>query len=340
MKTDIGAVMYCSTCGAAFPLTSNFCPQCGKPALKADPIHGWQAVTTVNRVATANAASDLISANDTETAAGREADLQEISIAPPNPNSMAATNTSTATFSDPGRPKYANSGSIVLTVFSLLCLIFGVMQGFIPIFLIAAIIFGGLAALCAFRWPLSISIHSVVLTTSLLLAGVVGIALGRDPFGPSYRYLTQGNTEIRINEKNGRTDRLTNGGWEPIAFDHNAMQLPQDENSKITLSNGVWKSNYLSGEVCFDVSNSSDYVVKSIAIVVTAKDKSGNEVKDLSDDPFSLYTSNGPSGTMLTSTYGLLNTGGSYHVCGNKSRALADGEIWSYTGMQAWGWKK
>jgi hypothetical protein len=179
-----------------------------------------------------------------------------------------------------------------------------------------------------------------VLTFSLLLAGVVGIALDRDTFGPSYKYLTQGNSEIRIDEKNGRTDRLANGAWVPIAFDHNAMQLPQGENSKITLSNGVWKSFYSSGEVCFDASNFSDYVVKTVAITVTVKDKGGNEVKELSDNPYDAYLSSGPAGTTLTSSYGLLNTGESYQVCKYKPRTLADGETWSYTGTQAWGWKK
>jgi hypothetical protein len=222
------------------------------------------------------------------------------------------------------------------------------MHGFIPIFLIAAGFFGGLATLCAFRWPLSMSLHSAVLTFSLLLAGVVGIALDRDAFGPSYKYLTQGNAEIRVDEKNGRTDRLTNGGWQPIAFDHNAMQLPQDQNSRITLSNGEWKSFYSSGEVCFDVSNSSDYVVKTIAIAVKVKNKAGNEVEDLSDSRYStMYIPNKPdgtpgepAGTTLTSSYGLLNTGGSDRVCRVKPRTLADGETWSYSAMQAWGWKK
>jgi hypothetical protein len=236
--------------------------------------------------------------------------------------------------------RHYNGGSITLGAFGLICFIISAVQGFIPIFLIAGLAFGGLAWLCAVKWPLSEVLLSVVLVSSLLVAAVVGVALDRDTFRPSYRYLTQGNSEIRIDEKNGRTDRLTNGGWQPIAFDHDAMQLPQDQNSRITLSNGEWKSFYSSGEVCFDVSNSSDYVVKTIAIAVTVKDKAGNEVKDLSDSPYLALVSSGPAGTTLTSSYGLLNTGGSDRLCKGKPRALADGETWSYSGTQAWGWKK
>ena len=68
--------------------------------------------------------------------------------------------------------------------------------------------------------------------------------------------------------------------------------------------------------------------------------KAGNEVKELSDNPYASALSNGPAGTTLTSSYGLLNTSESYQVCKYKLRALADGETWSYTGTQAWGWKK
>jgi hypothetical protein len=348
--------MYCSKCGAAFPSTSNFCPQCGAPALKEDPVHGWRAEETsvgvsnregtagaeaLDNVPTVNEVSGPISAIDPESAEAQEAGPQDIAIASRDSNSEAQPNSSNKVVGDSSQQKYANSGSIVLAVFSALCLILGVMQGFIPIFLIAAIIFGGLATLCAFRWPLPMLVHAVVLTSSLVLAGVVGIALDRDTFGPSYRYLTQGNSEIRIDEKSGRTDRLANGGWVPIAFDHNAMQLPEGEDSKITLSNGVWKSSYPGAEVCFDASNFSSYVVKTIAIAVTVKDKAGNEVKELSDNPFDLsYSASGPAGTTLTSSYGLVNTGESYQVCKYKPRTLADGETWSYTGTQAWGWKK
>ena len=131
--------MYCSTCGAAFPSTSHFCPQCGKPALKEDPVHGWQAAETANDTGTANAAFD------SDTAENQEADKQAIATAQPNSNSIAVPGVPSTMVSGLERPKHTNPGSIVLVVFSVLCLIFGVMHGFIPIFLIAAGFFGGLA---------------------------------------------------------------------------------------------------------------------------------------------------------------------------------------------------
>ena len=75
--------MYCSKCGAAFPSTSNFCPQCGAPALKEDPVHGWRAEETsvgvsnregtagaeaLDNVPTVNEVSGPISAIDPESA--------------------------------------------------------------------------------------------------------------------------------------------------------------------------------------------------------------------------------------------------------------------------------
>jgi len=320
--------MYCIGCGAALPIEVLTCPNCGKRRCILD-----------------DPANDP-SPSDATPATEKIADGCTRPLGSDNPTS--GNSAAPAADQPKSSLRHYNGGSITLGAFGLICFIISAVQGFIPIFLIAGLVFGGLAWLCAVKWPLSEVLLSVVLVSSLLVAGVVGIALDRDTFRPSYRYLTQGNSEIRIDEKNGRTDQLTNGGWQPIAFDHDAMQLPQDQNSRIALSNGEWKSFYSSGEVCFDVLNSSDYVVKTIAIAVKVKDKAGNEVEDLSDSRYStMYIPNKPdgtpgepAGTTLTSSYGLLNTGGSDRVCKGKPRALADGETWSYTGTQAWGWKK
>jgi hypothetical protein len=34
-----------------------------------------------------------------------------------------------------------------------------------------------------------------------------------------YTYLQQGNTQVRVDERSGRTDRLTDNGWIPISFE-------------------------------------------------------------------------------------------------------------------------
>ncbi len=312
--------MYCIECGAALPNEVLSCPNCGKSCYILD-----------------EPANDTTPADAPPATEKVADDITRLLGSDSNTSGNSATSVTNQPSSS---LRHYNGGSITLGAFCLICFIISAVQGFMPIFLIAGLTFGGLAWIYAIKWPLSEVLISVVLVSSLLVAGVVGIALDRDTFRPSYKYLTQGNAEIRIDEKNGRTDRLTNGGWQPIAFDHDAIQLPQDQNLRITLSNGEWKSFYSSGEVCFDVSNSSDYVVKTIAIVVTVKDKAGNEVKDLSDSQYLALVSNGPVGTTLMSSYGLLNTGGLDHVCKGKPRALANGETWSYSGTQAWGWKK
>jgi hypothetical protein len=144
--------------------------------------------------------------------------------------------------------RYANVGSITLGAFALICMILGAIQGFIPIFLIEGVAFSGLSWLCAARWPLSSRVFSAVFVSSLLLAGLVGVTLDQDAFGPRYRYLSQGSVEFRIDEKAGRTDRLGSGGWYPVAFDREAQEVP----ASVELTKGYWPSSIGSGKICLE----------------------------------------------------------------------------------------
>jgi hypothetical protein len=213
----------------------------------------------------------------------------------------------------------------------------GAVQGFIPIFLIEGVAFGALAWLCASRWPFSEGVHAAVWVASLLLAGLVGVTLDQDSFGPRYRYLTQGNQELRIDEKAGRTDRLAVGSWVPVAFDKPPQDISTlggntiDEILGVQLTGGSWSAAGLYGgqEVCFTIKNSSDYVLQSVSITVTTQQK---------DDPNNKPTSS--EQVILKSKYsGLIPKGGSDLICGRVSHVFASGESWSYSNQEALGWK-
>jgi hypothetical protein len=46
---------------------------------------------------------------------------------------------------------------------------------------------------------------------------------------PKYIYLQQSQTQIRVDKRSGRTDRLTNNGWIPISFNSPSVDVPKDE---------------------------------------------------------------------------------------------------------------
>jgi hypothetical protein len=242
------------------------------------------------------------------------------------------------------RPRYANAGSITLGAFALVCLALGAIQGFVPIFLIEGAAFGGLAWLCAARWPLSALLHPIVLVSSLLIAVLVGVALDQDTFGPRYRYLSQGSVQYRVDEKAGRTDRLGDGGWHPVAFDSEARKVPGADtlfDHSIVLTQGGWTATLspLGGKICFAVTNSSDYVVERVEIVAHIQKKSDPEAgKDGAPDFYSAAT--GPQVVLKNYGGGFIDAGETRLACGSAPRDLSADETWSYTYAGAYGWKR
>jgi hypothetical protein len=308
--------MFCDSCGIALQNESRFCPRCGKRSIL-DPSVSDQA-------------SEIESLVTENTAAEPEPLLEADGPMPGDPSS-------TTSIGLKSRVRHANGGSITLGAFGLIFFIIGAVQGFIPIFLIAGLAFGGLAWLCAVRWPLSEALLSIVLASSLLVAGLVGVTLDQDTFGPRYRYLTQGNQELRIDEKAGRTDRLAVGSWVPIAFDKPPQDISKlggnilDDLLTVQLTGGSWSTAGLYGgqEVCFTIKNSSNYVLQSVSITVTTQQK---------DDPKNTPTSS--EQVMLKSKYGgLIQKGESDLICGRVSHVFASGESWSYSNQEVFGWK-
>ena len=231
--------------------------------------------------------------------------------------------------------RYANAGSITLGAAALICVVLGAVQGFIPIFLIEGVAFAGLAWLCAAKWPLGQSLHSVVLVGSLLLAGLAGVSLDQDTFGPRYRYLSQGSVQYRVDEKAGRTERLGNHGWYPVAFDSEAKEINAlDAILTVNLTKGYWEPAIAGGDICFTVSNSSGYILDRITIQVQTQKK--NDANAGKGDASALNQQ------IVLKSYGggLIGTGDTVLACASSPRDLGTDETWSYSDVHIYGWKR
>jgi hypothetical protein len=314
--------MYCVGCGSTLQNEFQFCPRCGKRSVLDE--------TTSD--------TDLPEAPaNTEINTNGKGKAFEPELSPPTEISTNAVAQTVSTQSAAGNSKvanrYVNVGSITLGVIGVSCLILGAVQGFIPIFLIEGVAFGALAWLCAARWPLSPHAFSAVFVSSLLLAGLVGVTLDQDTFGPRYHYLSQGSTQYRIDEKAGRTDRLGSGGWHPVAFDKAPEELPTSEVSvfDFSLKDGHWGPNWPNGdEICFTFENSFGYIIQKIPVLIEVKDRDGKEVKDVSRS-IDLKKEDG----------GLIDTGETTKVCAHAPGNFPEGGSWSSsTSYLIQGWKR
>jgi hypothetical protein len=152
--------------------------------------------------------------------------------------------------------------------------------------------------------------------------------------------LSQGTVQYRVDEKAGRTDRLTNNGWYPVAFDKEAQEVPENVFSpSIELTKGEWTST-LGGQICFIATNSSDYIVDRITINVTNQKQSYTAAgKDSAVNKYSMY-GNQPMVVLKNYGGGLIGTRMTAFVCASSPHDLAADETWSYTNVHAYGWKR
>jgi len=94
-----------------------------------------------------------------------------------------------------------------------------------------------------------------------------------------YKYLQQGDTQIRVDERSGRTDRLTDNGWIPISFDRPATRVPDDQLKHVSVSlvqKDIFDRMAITN-ACYTMDNESEFVIKelwaSLPATETAKDK-------------------------------------------------------------------
>jgi hypothetical protein len=337
--------MYCAACGSLLPNEAQFCPRCGKRKVQVgvatDAAPSGKLLQTEP---VTDEKSNMLEpqpeerSEDRPTAeTGTITDGTAPAISPEGseprqfvweslePESTTPTASGApVTVKAKSHARYANAGSITLGAVAFICLVLGAVQGFIPIFLIEGAAFGGLSWLCAAKWPLSRAVHSMVFVASLLLAGLVGVTLDQDTFGPRYRYLSQGSTELRVDEKAGRTDRLWTTGWKPISFDRPPSEMNViDAIFTVPLTNGRWEGE----RVCFDVQNKSNYIIKAIDATVKVTPKS------TSDSSTSLPI------VLRPQVFALLDVGDDDRFCGTAG-AFPGSADWSYDVQKYTGWKK
>jgi hypothetical protein len=339
--------MFCIGCGSGLPNEAQFCPRCGKcriltqedgcsessgtPERAGTGIVGWLQDLTA---APADQSSVTPDPKQTEQSgpsvalfsgeSGTQGDTtQEEALAKPTLENLKVTR------------RFANVGSITLAVIALFCMVIGAVQGFIPIFLLEGVAFGGLAWLCAVRWPVSAAVRGAVLVASLMLAVLVGVTLDQDSFGPRYRYLSQGSVQYRVDERAGRTDRLGTGGWYTVAYESGAKEIDSlDAILTVNLTKGYWEGVVAGGDICFTVNNSSGYVIDRIIFEVKTQKKDSAEAgKDSSaavDQEVILKSYGG----------GLISPGQNSLVCASSPRNLSADETWSYDLKSIYGWKR
>jgi hypothetical protein len=302
--------MYCSACGKALPNGAKYCSHCEQASGSdsADPtIAGEQEAAHTAQPCTSDSP---------RVAAESSASNSRLSVE-----------------------------AIALGVLAVTCIALGALQGFIPIFLIEGAAFGGLALLRVARRSTSVGLRSVVFVVSVLLAGLVGVTLDQETFGPHYRYLSQGSAQYRVDVKAGRTDRLGNGGWIPVAFDKEAEEIPISPtdgnnplsksypNSTISLTQGAWTPpsafGGTNGKICFLAANSSAYVLDRIVIDVALLD-AALKVKSDATQPVTLKSLSG----------GLIAVGATGLVCGDAPQGMTATDGWTYSYEHAYGWQR
>ena len=224
-------------------------------------------------------------------------------------------------------------GTFVFGGLSLLTLAICFAKGIVPIYLAEAALWAALALLWHKKHVTSPAANGTVLLLAVALAAGEGFLIGRQPT-ESYTYLQQGNFQFRVNAHSGRTDRLTIAGWEPVSFDKPAETLTSELLGflfGLELKNGAWTAgpfNVGPGEICFDMENKSDYVIRDVTVAINLDPKPADAAR--TDD----------SVTLTKVGNGLLGKSATSKFCGKAPRKLPDGSNWSFTLVSASGWKE
>jgi hypothetical protein len=134
------------------------------------------------------------------------------------------------------------------------------------------------------RDELKLSLHSIICEARTgrmsYAACVCTLVLGLCSCHSSkYKYLQQDNTQIRVDEHSGRTDRLTDNGWIPISFDRPATHVPDDQLKHVSASlveKDIFDRIAIANS-CYTIDNDSEFVIKelwvSLPATETTKDK-------------------------------------------------------------------
>jgi hypothetical protein len=126
----------------------------------------------------------------------------------------------------------------------------------------------------------------------VMISAIMLLFACRSSSSSKYKYLRQGQTQIRIDEHSGRTDRLTNNGWVPISFESPSVEVPKDQLKRISASIVQDDSG---PPLCYTVDNDSDYVLKDIWLSLPVAKSNNSDPKKKDDVPLLLFL-NSPTG--------------------------------------------
>jgi hypothetical protein len=222
-------------------------------------------------------------------------------------------------------------GTFVFASFAALSLIVSLAKGIVLIYLIEALFWAAIAWVWHKKKPANRTANVIIVTIAVAVAVCEGYVVGTHQLSDSYTYLKQGNTQLRVNARLGRTDRLTSTGWQPVSFDGpESIVQSADAVWLVILTNGEWKSGFLGtgGNVCFDVRNNSRYVLDYVTILVSLTPKPADA--DSVGDHVKLKPEVG----------GLLDIGKESRFCADAPRFFPRDANWSYTLETVAGWKQ
>lgn len=288
--------------------------------------HVWREVNSQRLPPEKGAAPETVKAPDAPLSA------ESKSLIGPSSNADDNVGYTGTTPNSPQIQRRFGFDSYVLCVIALLSFVLGAIQGFIPVFLILSVLFGSLALLCFLKYRSMEPLRAFVLAASVLLAGVLGVALDQNTFGVHYRYFSQGSAQYRVDERAGRTDRLEANRWVTVAYDKPAQPIPMmGPFPPITLNSGDWSSgpfnNLSNNKICFTAENSSNYVIDRIVVSVGLKNNSHL-----------------PQDVTLKSDMGLIEPGDTESVCGKGSpeilSQISATNSWVYSFGMAYGWRR
>lgn len=146
-----------------------------------------------------------------------------------------------------------------------------------------------------------------------------------------YKYIKDGDTQVRIDERAGRTDRLTNIGWIPISFDKPSVKVPETELKRVSatlIAKDIFDVLDIS-KACYTVDNDSQYVLKEVWIDLPVRELSADKNKNV---PL-LIPIDSQSG-------GFAPVGGKFPMCYHGSHIEPNWDTRSASIVSATGWKQ
>jgi hypothetical protein len=136
---------------------------------------------------------------------------------------------------------------------------------------------------------------------------------------------------VRIDQRSGRTDRLTSIGWIPISFDKPSVAVPEKELKRVAatlIRKDIFDALDLS-KACYTIDNDSQYVLKEIWISLPVMERSADKENNI---PLAI--------PIDSQAGGFAPVGGKFFMCYHGSHIEPKWDARSATLISATGWKQ